>query len=497
MHLVFDTENIKTIIPELQKAQKYIRIAVFQIHHKDLFEVLDKKCKEGIRVEIITLPYDSINEDAREAVTARFKGLENRGAKLYFAKWNVGDPGRSTTAEGRWYSFHGKFIITDKSAIALSANFTEDNDLNISVIENSANKIAEFNEQFDRLRSLFCEDEIRTDILKTDPTNATKLFSPPPSIHDEIIKKHWIRHYPVALCAESANIDNKLYLTPFDCKGREFFDVVLNSTKKEIFISTESFTDPEMSELLIKLSLKGIKIRLLTGATSQDFQDRLNSMFKEMLASNIDIRTRPDLHAKMLITDDYLVISSLNLNKINLGFYQTKKYWRENTETIYVLKDAATTQEAKTLYLNIFNNESKDIREKLAETAMKKVKKIVKRIGVKMNKQSKDSFASFILESEINNELLLNNILKISVKLLNIFKNKAIDNTTIISALVLNCLFNNKNGCSFDTIKFQIKIDEKMVRAAIDILSEKKIIMLDDGIYHIQERFLTSRPDRI
>ena len=66
-----------------------------------------------MRVEIFTLPYDSIYEDNAEQVINNFEKLIQSGAKVYFCKWNIGDPGRTYTAVGRWYSFHGKFLLTE------------------------------------------------------------------------------------------------------------------------------------------------------------------------------------------------------------------------------------------------------------------------------------------------------------------------------------------------------------------------------------------------
>ncbi|MDD1744662.1 MAG: hypothetical protein LUQ20_02455 [Candidatus Methanoperedens sp.] len=103
----FSTNVIDRIISELNHAEEFIRIAVFQIHDPQVFSVLNNKLSEGVRVEIITLPYDSINEDIQVEVTNLFQNIEKNGARLYFCKWNVGDPERTTTAVGRWYSFHG------------------------------------------------------------------------------------------------------------------------------------------------------------------------------------------------------------------------------------------------------------------------------------------------------------------------------------------------------------------------------------------------------
>lgn len=130
----FNNNVIDRVVSELDSADDYIRIAVFQIHNQQIFNVLERKLNEGVRVEIFTLPYDSINDDVRDEVTAMFQRIEEKGAILHFCKWNVGDPERTNTAVGRWYSYHGKFIVTDKSAIALSANFTQTEEFDAIII---------------------------------------------------------------------------------------------------------------------------------------------------------------------------------------------------------------------------------------------------------------------------------------------------------------------------------------------------------------------------
>ena len=62
------------------------------------------------------------------------KKIELLGAKLHFCRWNVGDPERSSMASGKWYSYHGKFIVTDRSAIVMSANFTMAKEIDATLI---------------------------------------------------------------------------------------------------------------------------------------------------------------------------------------------------------------------------------------------------------------------------------------------------------------------------------------------------------------------------
>jgi hypothetical protein len=56
----FSTEVTSVVVKELNEAKKSIRIAVFQLHNPVIFNALKNKMKEGVKVEILTLPYDSI-----------------------------------------------------------------------------------------------------------------------------------------------------------------------------------------------------------------------------------------------------------------------------------------------------------------------------------------------------------------------------------------------------------------------------------------------------
>lgn len=171
------------MVKELQSAEKYIRMAIFQIHNQEIFRVLSQRKRDGVKVEIITLPYDSINDDIRPAVESRFRALEKENAILHFNRWNVGDPGRTTTAVGRWYSFHGKFVVTDKSAIALSANLTQGQEFDAAVIfRNNVEKIIEFNEKFEEILDLFIskkdgfDGSIHEDVSRVAGIDSQRIF---------------------------------------------------------------------------------------------------------------------------------------------------------------------------------------------------------------------------------------------------------------------------------------------------------------------------------
>jgi phosphatidylserine/phosphatidylglycerophosphate/cardiolipin synthase-like enzyme len=491
----FSTNVITKIISELQDADEYIRIAVFQIHNREVFNVLNNKLNEGVWVEIITLPYDSINEDIQAEVTSMFQNIERNGAKLYFCKWNVGDPERTSTAVGRWYSFHGKFIVTDKSAIALSANFTQAEELDAAIIfKNEIDKIEEYNRKFDELIDIFITENqgysgtIRQRIA--DLEDDSSLFELPRVIETETHRSHWIRHYPAALCPVDIPVEDKLYLAPFDCRGRNFLMSLISEASEFAYISTESFTDTEFSAFLIKMRLKGLDIRILSGATSMDFQDRMNNMLRELLSQDIGIRTVEDIHAKLIITDKHLVVSSVNLNKINLGFSITNRYWRGNTESISVCSDAEILENAKTQYLAVYN-ESIEIETKLAEKIESFVgNMLTSKFALRSRQEVKALFARLIIRKEIEVKKFVFDVGKITAALMRIFNRNIVEKDDFLSALILYYLSERKHDFNELNEKLNLLNTEIDLRNLLARLLDKNLIEKTDDFYKIKLDFL-------
>jgi phosphatidylserine/phosphatidylglycerophosphate/cardiolipin synthase-like enzyme len=334
----FSSNVTESILYELERAEVFIKIAMFQIHRSEIFEVLKKKLIQGVKIEMITLPYDSIKKKIRKDVQERFEDLRNHGAVIYFCRWNIGDPSRTTTAVGRWYSFHGKMIVTDKCSIALTANFTEEKELDAAIFFRDNEKKEEFLKVFDFLLNLFIIPEgentgtIKNKIRKITGSNE-RLFELPAEI-PELHKEFWITDYPAELCPIPNNIEERLYIAPFDCRGRHMLEKVIEEANDFVYLSTETFTDPDFSVFLIKTAVnKKLDLKIICGIFSMDFSDRINEMLRNMIAQGINIRVPSDkIHGKLIVTEKAVVVSSINLNKMNLGFSRGKHLWRGNTE---------------------------------------------------------------------------------------------------------------------------------------------------------------------
>ena len=87
IYFEYNTSVVDKVIEELQNAEEYIRIAMFQIHRSDVFELLEKKLKEGVKIEVFTLPYESIKiKNLHISTNSRQSGPKSDVLAAEFAK---------------------------------------------------------------------------------------------------------------------------------------------------------------------------------------------------------------------------------------------------------------------------------------------------------------------------------------------------------------------------------------------------------------------------
>jgi phosphatidylserine/phosphatidylglycerophosphate/cardiolipin synthase-like enzyme len=442
----FSNNLYPRIIDELNKAQKYIRIAVFQFHSDAMFDVLEKKLREGVAVEIFTLPLGSVNESVVRSVEKRFEIISKKGAKLFLCRWNVGDPERTTTAMNQWYSFHGKFIVTDKSAIVLSANLFDECEYDTMIVYSAENEmIKDCNLKFDMLLQKFVipyqgyEGSLRSEILsyKNKYPSIETVFELPKTVTNKELETVWVKGYPAEMCPTEVKITDSTYISPFDCRARNLIEKIALAADKFVYISTESLTDEEMPNFLKKIRLSGLVVNVLTGSQSMDYSDRLKITIKEMLASGINIKTTVEgIHAKLLITDKLVGVLSINLNKISLGF-KSGGYWRANTETIAICSDKKIIAAAKEAYEEIFNNPQKSTEfiTKLVDKSSVDIGKLINRsFDFRVSSEAKRKLAELKIKNEIKDIKELITIIKGAISLAKKKKKNKIDSSDVLLA---------------------------------------------------------------
>lgn len=435
----FGQHVVEKVIDELNLAEEYIRVAVFQIHKKEVFNVLKEKAEAGLSIEIFTLPYDSINDDIRVKVSQRFYELERSGVKIYQNRWNIGNPERTSTAVGRWYSFHGKFIVTDQAAVSLSANFTETNELDATLIFRDDDSIKKFNRQFNHLVALFIQDKI------LDGIEDETLLALPNGISTSHAG-HWIQDYPQKICQSPKIYDDGLYICPFDAKARDIISNSLQEAQQFAYIVIESFTDPGIVQDLIQAKLRGVDVKILTGGTSMDFTDRIQKMFRVLLGAGVQIKTTPSdlpLHAKILATEKRVIVSSINFNKINLGF-GSKKLWRSNTETAMLVSKDDVIVDAQAKYEQIFQV-GIDIQISLAKKLEHDVTTLFSRYyQLRSSAEVKEIFSRFILAKEVDVHDVTLKVGKIVKRLMERQDRRLVKKDDFLMALILYFLSDSK-----------------------------------------------------
>lgn len=269
-------------------------------------------------------------------------------------------------------------MVTDKSAIVLSANLISNDDIDAILINNDKNQIKDFNKKFESLKEDYMDDKIFEKIKeRTKNEEIYKSIITPPEHLSRTQKS--ILHYPLALCPEITKFEEKLYVFPLDCKGRDFVKKVIEDAKEYVYISTERFTDRELFYLLQKAKLEGKDIRIITKFQSQDYQYEIIQFAKNCLSTGIELKDNKEVHAKLIITDKLIALGSINMNQMNLGFISKKGFWRSNTEVMVICKNKDIINQAKNLFLDI-SNHSEEIVNNLIKKEVDNFKKISKEV---------------------------------------------------------------------------------------------------------------------
>lgn len=145
----------KQIEIRLKESQTSIRIAVAWFTDTKLFDILCKKAKEGIQVELLMANHE-INFDSN----INYRELINNGGQLFWI-------GKDTAYAPL---MHNKFCIIDNTVLIFgSYNWTQKaktNHESITVIEEDYNLILDFNQEFDKIKDKYYNPNAEIDWIK-------------------------------------------------------------------------------------------------------------------------------------------------------------------------------------------------------------------------------------------------------------------------------------------------------------------------------------------
>lgn len=384
------------IYPEIERVLddcgRMINIAMFQFQSESFAQILIRKAQSGVAVELFTLPITSVNANNRAQVTDIYSRMETAGCIIHKCEWNIGSPERTSTAANVWFSFHGKFIVTESSAVSLTANLLENNEFDACIVSDEQGVIDEFNERFRLLKRLFIEvgDQLIRQQIENAEDKDPEALAIPAAVNNHDMEEKWIRHYPESIFENVQIMDGShLYICPFNQKARSLYMDIIDQATEYVYIVAETLTDEDLMKYLIqKKSSQSISIKILCGDAVMDNQHKATDQFIKLIAAGASIYTMANLHAKILLTDNKLVVSSINCNKINLGFKPKPNQWRANTETATITDERQTIADAK---------QQLDMQFANSQT-------LIQKISLKEKGRVKDLFKIFANVSTIRND---------------------------------------------------------------------------------------------
>lgn len=216
--------NIRVnILGEISKTEKEILIAVYWFTNQELFDILIRKLKQGITVELI-IHNDFINN--RE-YGLKFQEFINLGGQFYFSDLN--NP------------MHNKFCILDRRVLINgSYNWTyfaeEKNRENILIIEDETIVIQSFYEEFRRLTTL------TNQLHEIEPISKFEI-----GLNDELNQKEYLAQDLLFKAAKESNeglIQQAFNLTPDNIAIQKLADklnlITKNVLKFDIGLSIEN-----------------------------------------------------------------------------------------------------------------------------------------------------------------------------------------------------------------------------------------------------------------
>jgi len=498
----FLIEKNKEIIKDLIKnAKKFIKIINFQFSSSEIFNILKEKSKKGIDIEIITLPSDSYKKiEDRKKIINEYKELKNYGIKIFENIWEIGDPSLSTTSlsgaisEGggdKWYSLHGKMLFTEKIALIMSANFTDENLYEVYLKYDSDELITEFSEKYQFLKNLNIIPVNVGNNLKI-PGNLFLEFNE--NIKNSLIENFTsqnrliIKEYPENI-APIKDLTKGLKITPFDGRARIFLNKMIDEAEDFIYLLSERLFDDELVKKLSKKLLNNnISIKILTGPPNVVRQnvEKARLFFRNIAAYGGQVRSLDNFHAKCWLTDKWLMVGSPNITKMNLGIRKSGNFWRSNTEILFFENDKNLILDAKQKIDSLFEF-GNTVMEILANSnqALQDSKKYFDIFDFPSRREAKSMFAKIKLKFKINNEKTLISIARYASKLAQKFDKRFIQQDHIIMGTILTLLKDRSNTFLNMYEKFKDIIPKDSFQMCLYNLLEIKLIEKCEDLYKL------------
>jgi len=358
------TNNGFSVLKEvISEAEKHVYLTSFLFYDEKVAELLIDKRSKNIAVEILTTPSIAARSDElKEWASQLQKRLQSSGINVITCDWEVGQPQRtvSTFAGGRsptWFAMHAKYLVTDKHALVMSADLTQDfnkgGEWDSFVIYDDPKKIQLFLEKYEQLKKFFFN---------------VQSYVPEEYIDFKVQPRKLLRGYQLKEVEPS--IEDGVYILPLDTYGRKVMEKIIDSSEEFIYCVYETFYDDALSFSILRklITSPRIDFRILSPPLTVYQQNPLKARanFVQLASHGAEIKNIKGLRAKMMITDKGVVSGSFDISVMGLGRFRTEnklKLWVESTEIMDINTDKGFISLAKSSFLKLYEKASKQYGE--------------------------------------------------------------------------------------------------------------------------------------
>lgn len=490
-----DSQLLEEII---KNSEKFLKIVTFRFFSEDFANILIKKAKSGVDVEVITTPADSVaKEEMRPQVERMYKTLRDKNVKLFTCSWEAGEPRlTSTSMSGRlaagigekWYSIHLQLIVNEKQALITSKNLTSDRNLDIYFLNSTPQFVKLALDKFGKIKEIFFEPVKLKNITITG-----KIIN---FLDEEILKETInlfdqskrlnVKHYNLRKLPD-ANLKNGIFICPFEGRLRDFLYKFIDSSNSFLYFFVETFFDEALVEKLEEKinAFPDIKIKIITSPPERIRQNRpkARNLINQVLSLGINVGYLPDIQAKFWVSDKWLAVPSGDFNKMNLGHKSGKNYWKADTQLILLDNDEDLVRSFKNLFEQYF--EPIDI----GSISIKDVKSLFVRLTKRHRMQSTDEAKNYVarLKSSliIKTEKDTKYVIDLAIRLAKFHGKRKVEGLFAIMAIILYYLQRREHKLQEIIEKLENVTDESKIKDAITRLQFQGFIMKSEDMYRV------------
>ena len=213
-----------------------------------------------------------------------------------------------------------------------------------------------------------------------------------------------------------------------------------------------------------------IHIKIITRPPEKVRQSthKAKNMIKQLLSLGVEIGYLPDIQAKFWVNENWLAVPSGDFNKMNLGYYISKNYWRADTQLI-LLEDSK--EQIKRLK-DTFNQHFKPMN--IGDICRKDVDSLFaglrNRYNIVSTREAKDYISRLKSFLSIKTESDVRYVMNLEVKLAKIHGKKRMKGTFVVMAILFYYLQRHEHKFKELSEKLEDIVGDSEIRDAINRL---------------------------